>query len=250
MSCTEALHRKQPRPGEQVYELLGYHNENWDHPYRVVLVIVDNTKKGQQELFANYFFLATNYPNVESQIMKDTLPLELKSSPMKELSIQENRSGHAPVLSPREVLNHYRPRGAFEDRIGEWNALGVNLSLDDFYKNEVILLLSFLAFNLAGIIRGELESASDPRANPPSTPQGSGWDMGRVRNVGLKVGVVLYRGGRRLWFGLAQGLAPLWQAVMTRVARWRLLFPDTPHLRHPGFKPLPPYVFSTYTPRL
>jgi hypothetical protein len=34
---------------------------------------------------------------------------------------------------------HYRQRGTFQDRVGEWNALGVTLSQDSFAKNETTL---------------------------------------------------------------------------------------------------------------
>ncbi|MDR1533529.1 MAG: hypothetical protein LBU64_00290 [Planctomycetota bacterium] len=72
----------------------------------------------------------------------------------------------------RKLLGHYRQRGAFEDRLGKWNALGVNLSQNDFAKNEVTPLLSPLAANLLEILRGEMESAADPRLCPPCAQRG------------------------------------------------------------------------------
>lgn len=219
------LVRPQGRPPKEGYEyaieLTGYRNPKWNKSFRVILVVVDKPKDGQLSLAPEYFFLCTNWP-------------------------KESRS-------PEECLDHYRQRAVFEDRLGEWNNMRVKLSLDDFSKNEAILLLSLMAFNLMGIIRREAESAHDPRANPPHTPEGSGWDMGRTRNVLLKAGSVLVRSGRRLLFDLVEGLAPLWLAVLGRITRWHSL-PHEPFRARspilPDFMPLPAHAFRSYTPRL
>ena len=151
-------------------------------------------------------------------------------------------------MSPREVLTHYRKRGTFEDRLGEWNALGVNLSQDSFADNEVTLLLSMLAFNLMEILRSEMESAVDLRENPPHTPDCSGWDMGRFRSVMLKVGGKLSRASRRLWLDIAEGIAPLWQALLARIKKLR----PVERIKEPysSFMPPPAHAFSSYTPRM
>jgi len=54
------------------------------------------------------------------------------------------------------LVEHYRKRGTFEDRFGEFNAvIGPGLPAGSFEANETALLLKLLAFNLAGMIRGE-----------------------------------------------------------------------------------------------
>jgi hypothetical protein len=204
-----------------VLELDGYMNPKWNKQYRVILVIVDNPKNGILQLFPEYFFICTNWP--------------------------------AESLPPPLCLEHYRQRGTFEDRIGEWNALDVNLSLDDYAKNEVTLLLSLLAFNFLEIIRSEIESARDPRSNPPYTPDESGWDMNRLRNSSLKTGSILSHSGRRLWFALAIGLAPLWLAFTNRINRWKSVVKEHAHFnkpQRPKFMPLPIHAFPSYFPRL
>jgi len=218
------LVRPSGRPPKNGYEfaieLTGYINPGWDRQYRVILVVVDKPdKNGWLSLFPNYFFIATNWPD-ES-------------------------------MSPWRIVEHYRQRGTFEDRLGEWNALGVNLSQDSFEKNEATLLLSMLAFNLLEILRREIESATDIRLNPPAATD-SGWDMSRLRNILLKAGAVLSRGGRRLWFDLAEGIAPLWQSILERIRRWRKRESPIRHppTSHPGFAPLPGHAFLKYMPRL
>lgn len=208
-----------PREGyEFAVELAGYKNPDWDKEYRVILVVVDKPdKNGCLSLFPRYFFIATNWP--------------------------------AERMSAWELLEHYRRRGTFEDRLGEWNALGVTLSQDTFAKNEVTLLLSMLAFNLLEVLRGEMESATDPRQNPPYTPEEGGFDMVRFRNVVLKAGAVLARGARRLSFDLAEGIAPLWLALLDRLERWRQR--ELPDIPKPAFlMPPPSHAFLNFQPRM
>jgi len=101
---------------------------------------------GMRGLFPRYFFLVTNWWPEQ----KDSWAL----------------------------LEHYRKRGTFEDRLGEFNAvIGKGLSAASFEANEASLLLKLLAYNLAGMLRGELEDAS-----------GTGWDLKRVQQTVLKAG--------------------------------------------------------------
>jgi len=62
--------------------------------------------------------------------------------------------------------------------LGEFNGcVGNGLSAGAFEANETALLLKLLAFNLPGVVRGELEDAS-----------GNGWDLKRVQQTVLKTG--------------------------------------------------------------
>ena len=97
------LHRLPGRPPKEGYEYVielgSYQIESWRHAQRLLLVIVDrpDAKTGQLQLLPDYFFLVTNWPETQ-------------------------RSG-------QELLAHYRRRGTFEDRFGEFNgAIGPNLS--------------------------------------------------------------------------------------------------------------------------
>jgi len=142
---------------EFAVELGCYRAESWSRAYRVVLVVVDlpDAKTGMRELFPRYFFLVTNWP-------------------------EEQRGGWA-------LLEHYRKRGTFEDRLGEFNgAIGAGLSAGSFLANEASLLLKLLAFNLVGMLRGELEDAS-----------GCGWVLKRVQQTVLKAGARVVEHSRR-----------------------------------------------------
>jgi hypothetical protein len=119
------LNRAPGRPPKEGYEKaieLGDHRaESWRHPQRLILVVVDrpHPKTGQLELFPYSFFLVTSWKRQER--------------------------------NAEELLEHYRQRGTFEDRLGELSqAIAANLSSPTFKENEVTFLLSLLAFKRCG----------------------------------------------------------------------------------------------------
>ena len=116
----------------------------------------------------------------------------------------------AERMSAAALLEHYRKRGTFEDRLGELSAcVGNGLSANAFEANEASLLLKLLAFNLAGMIRGELEDSS-----------GAGWDLKRVQRTVLRAGAKVARRSRRLLVDVSRAVGALWGRVLERVARW------------------------------
>ncbi len=165
---------------ELAIELGTYRAASWSRPYRLVLVIIDlpDPRTGLRELFPHYFFLITNHP--------------------------------ADRMNAWALLEHYRRRGTFEDRLGEFNAcVGNGLSAERFDTNEAALLLKLLAVNLAGIVRAELEDTS-----------GNGWDLGRVQRTMLKTGAKVVKHAGRLLVDISRAAGVLWQRVLERVARW------------------------------
>lgn len=172
-----------PKEGyERVVELGEHKAETWKHAQRLVLVIVDkpDPKTGQLEFWPYYFFLVTNWETEEK--------------------------------SAWELLEHYRCRGTFEDRIGELSqAVSANLSSPTFRENEVTFLLSLLAFNLVSMLRGELEVSC-----------GTGWDMRRVQTSVLKAGARVVTKSRRLFVDVAAAVLPLWRRLFRRLERWKI----------------------------
>jgi len=170
-----------PKDGTEFAVDLGeYRADNWTRAYRLVLVVIDlpDPKTGLRELFPHHFFLITNWP--------------------------------AERRGPWQLLEHYRKRGTFEDRLGEFNGcVGNGLSADSFEANEASLLLKLLAFNLVGIVRGELEDSS-----------GNGWDMRRVQQTVLKAGARVTEHGRRIVVDVAKAAGVLWSRVLGRVKQW------------------------------
>jgi hypothetical protein len=188
LDALAAAHLQRP-PGrplkdgdEFAVELGAYQAGEWTRPYRVVLVVIDlpDPQTGLRELFPHYFFLVTNWR-------------------------AKQRSGW-------ELVEHYRKRGTFEDRLGEFNgAIGNGLSGGSFAANEVSLLLKLLAFNLMGMLRGELEDAS-----------GCGWDLKRVQQTVLKAGARIVEHGRRVLVDVARAAGVLWERLLARIERWWL----------------------------
>jgi hypothetical protein len=172
-----------PREGYQyVVELGPYRAESWAFAQRLILVVVDrpDPKSGQLFLEPDYFFLVTNYQ-------------------------EEQLDGDA-------CLEHYRKRGTFEDRLGEFNqAISTPLSSPEFCENEATFLLCLLAFNLMNLPRVELEDAV-----------GGCWDLTRFRNYVLKAGGRVVKHSRRLIVHLAQAVVGFWDHVVERIASWRL----------------------------
>ena len=165
---------------EFAFDLGDYQAGTWTRPYRLILVIIDlpDPKTGLRQLFPDSFFLITNWR-------------------------REERRAWA-------LLEHYRRRGTFEDRFGEFNAaIGGGLPAGSFETNETTLLLQLLAFNLVGMVRGELEDGSE-----------NGWDVKRVQETVLRAGARVAKHGRRLMVDVAKAAGVLWGRVLDGVRRW------------------------------
>lgn len=195
-----------PKEGyENLIELGAYRAESWRHAQRLLLVVVDrpDKKTGQLDLFPKHFFLIVGWQ-----------PEELDSA---------------------AALAHYRQRGTFEDRLGEFQqAIGPRLSHDDFQANEALLRLSLLAFNLASLLRLEYEDAA-----------GSCCDLGRFQRDVLKAGGRIVRRARRLVLYVAQVVTPFWRRLIERLRSWslprRIPAPVGPHAR--DWLPPPSHAF-------
>jgi hypothetical protein len=165
---------------EFAIDLGDYQAARWRRPYRVVLVVIDrpDPTTGQRSLFPHTFFLVTNWPRAQRTAWR--------------------------------LVEHYRSRGTFEDRLSEFNAcVGGSLSQRSFLANEASLLVKLLAFNLAGMVRGELEAES-----------GNGWDLKRVQQTVLKAGARVVKRSRRLLVNVAAAAGVLWDRVLRRIRRW------------------------------
>ena len=201
-----AEHVKRPpgRPPEGGYEYtveLGrYQIDSWKHAQRLILVVVDqpDPHTGQLNLMPRWFFLVTNWP-------------------------ESSRSADG-------LLGHYRKRGTFEDRLGEFNeSIGVHLSSQGFKENEATMLLALLAFNLNTICRNELEDSV-----------GGCWDMLRFIQSVLKVGGRLVKHSRRLVMRIAESAQPLWSRLTGRLEAWQVT-PAKPNSTS-GFMPPPDHA--------
>ena len=129
--------------------------------------------------------------------------------------------------SADELLAHYRKRGTFEDRLGEFNeTIGVHLSSQGFKANEATMLLALLAFNLNTICRNELEDSV-----------GGSWDLQRFVLFMLKVGGEVVKHSRRLVVRIAESAEPLWCHLASRLSSWRAIDAAAPKLT--GFTPPP-----------
>ncbi len=210
--AAEHLSRPPGRPPaggyEDVIELGSYQADSWEHAQRLILVVVDQPDRatGQLNLMPRYFFLVTNWD-------------------------ETSRGGE-------QILAHYRRRGTFEDRLGEFNsAIGVHLSHRSFKENEATMLLALLAFNLTTICRNELEDSV-----------GGCWDLTRFQLFVLKVGAEIVKHSRRLVMRIADSAAPLWSRLIGRIEAWAARADRSP--RPSGFMPPPSHAHLTEVLRM
>jgi len=195
-----------PKGGyEDVIELGLHRAESWKHPQRLLLVIVDRPDPitGQLNLLPDYFFLVAGWQREE--------------------------------LDGPAALEHYRQRGTFEDRLGEFQqAIRPRLSHDDFDANEALLRLSLLAFNLASMLRLEYEATT-----------GCGCDLGRFQRDMLKAGGRVVKGSHRLKLYVARVVVPFWELLVTCLQRWKLpsRFPRPRGPRSRDWMPPPRHAF-------
>jgi hypothetical protein len=195
-----------PQEGyEKLVELGRYQAQTWKHSQRLVLVVVDrpDPKTGQLNLLPDYFFLVVGWAKEE--------------------------------LDAPAALAHYRRRGTFEDRLGEFQqAIGPRLSHDIFAANEALLLLSLLAFNLVSMLRIEYEDGA-----------GSCFDLGRFQRDVLKAGARVVKHSRRLVLHVAKVVTFFWQRLWGRLDRWKLprRFPQPQGPRVRAWMPPPRHAF-------
>ncbi len=192
-----------PEGYEKVIELGKHRAKSWKHAQRLILVVIDkpDSKTGQLDLLPRYFFLVTNWPKT--------------------------------LRSGEEVLAHYRRRGTFEDRLGEFNeVIGPHLSSREFVENEVTMLLALLAFNMTTMLRNEFEAAV-----------GGSWDLHRFQQLVLRAGGRVVKGARRLWLHVEESVSSFWKVMIRQIGQLRLASQwSSPHgTRRRDWVPPPPH---------
>ena len=188
---------------QKIVELGKYQAQDWQYAQRVVLVVIDepDAETGQLALFPRFFFLVTNWR-------------------------EQQRSAS-------ELLEHYRRRGTFEDRLGEFNqTIGAHLSSPNFKENEATFFLALLAYNLTSICRNELEDAV-----------GGCWDLRRFQQFVFRVGGLCVKKSGRLIMRIAQSAQSLWRQLASCLQAWALPAELARRLnRQVGFTPPPPHA--------
>ena len=195
-----------PKEGyEDVIELGQYQATTWRHSQRLLLVVIDrpDPTTGQLKLFPDHFFLVVGWKPDE--------------------------------LDGPSAVEHYRRRGTFEDRLGEFQqAIGPHLPHAEFHENETVLRLAMLAFNLASILRLEYEHKA-----------GSCLDLGRFQRDVLKAGGRVVKHARRLVLHVAQVVLPFWSRLIDCMSRWKLpgRFPRPRGPQRRRWRPAPDHAF-------
>ena len=183
-----------PREGRVWCHELRYRAESWEHPRRVVLVVLERPG----ELFLDYFWLITNLKR--NRYSGARLLGLYRMRGKAEGHMGEFMDVLAPALSSAaRAKSHYR--GRILEAVSKPEEAGVRA------QNETLLLLNLLAYELLHAGRCVMERAT-----------GVGWSLRRLRERVLRVASRVVRHGRRLTFVIAQDAAPDWQRLWGKLA--------------------------------
>ena len=188
------LHRPPGRPPAEPriwFHEMSYRAETWSRARRVVLVVLER----QEELFLHHFWLITNWP-----------PEQVGANPLLEMYRERGTAeGHMGelmnVLEPA-LSSSPRPKSHYRGAAIEEHAP----SEDSFERNEALLMLNVLAYNLMHAARLSLEEAT-----------GEGWSLRRLRERVLRVAGRVLLHGRRAILIIATQTAALWNALWSRL---------------------------------
>ena len=183
-----------PREGRVWCHELHYQADSWEHPRRVVLVVLERPG----ELFLDYFWLITNLKRHRYSGARLLGLYRMRGK--AEGHMGEFMDVLAPALSSAaRAKSHYR--GRLLEAVSEPQEAGVRA------QNETLLLLNLLAYELLHAGRCVMEQAT-----------GTGWSLRRLRERILRVASRVVRHGRRLTFVIAQDAAPDWQRLWGKLA--------------------------------
>lgn len=169
-----------------------YQAGTWSRARRVVLVVLERT--GQAEL--DHFWLITNW--TETQMDGPALLAMYRERGTAEGYMGELMDVLRPALSSSP-----RPKSNYRGKTLEMPVSPI----DAFARNEVILLLNALAYNLAHAARVQMETATN-----------EGWSLRRFRERILRPAARLLVHSRRVTVVLGEVAASLWHALWPRLA--------------------------------
>lgn len=173
------------------YGELTYQARSWSRPRRIVVVKVQE----QGELFANSFYLVTDMP--ADEVPAAELLALYRRRGRAENFMGEWKSGLHPLLSSNNrTKRHYR---------GEQPAERAQ-PVDAFANNEVILLLSMLAYQLTHALRALQEDAT-----------GRTHSIVQFRERVMKVAARVLLSARRITVVVPAAACRYWQPLLARL---------------------------------
>jgi hypothetical protein len=189
------LHRPAgPKPTEPrtwTHEMT-YQAKSWSRPRRVVLVVLER----EDELFLHHFWLITSWATEQ----KDGASL---LQMYRERGTAEGHMGELMSVLQPALSSSPRPKSHYRGSPLESRPA----SEDSFERNEVLLVLSALAYNLMHAARLELEQATS-----------QGWSLKRLRERVLRVAARVLMHGRRATLVISLQAATLWDVLWSRLS--------------------------------
>jgi hypothetical protein len=186
-----------PKEPRTWFHELTYQAKSWSRPRRVVLVTLE--RPGQ--LFLDHFWLITNW---SAEQMDGSALLEM----YRGRGTAEGHMGELMDVLRPALSSSARPKNHYRDH----KLTPPARSVDAFARNEVILLLNALAYNIAHAGRVLMESAT-----------GEGWSLRRFRERVLRVAARVVVHGRRATLILGESSTKLWNALWSKLALFRAI---------------------------
>jgi hypothetical protein len=164
-----------------------YQAKSWSCPRRVVCVVLEKP----DELLLNHFWLITNMEAADK-------PAEVLLPLYRERGKAEGHMGEfMDVLAPA-LSSAARSKSNYRGR----NMISWPNTCDAFARNEAILLMNLLAYQVAHAGRCLMEKATD-----------DGWSLRRFRERLLKAAARVLLHGRRVTVVIAETAAKYWNAL-------------------------------------
>ena len=197
-----AAYRKRPagRPPQEPREWyvdLSYQAGTWLQPRRVILVVTEQTNDDQPRAF----YLVTSIAE-EAKSAEEILAL-YRERGTAESHMGELKSRLAPALSATP-----RPKSQYAGQPVP-RAVDPPTDIDAFARNEAVLKLNLLAYQLLHTTRTAMEVTT-----------GAGVSLHRLHRAVLVNGARFVRSGRRLTMVIERRFADLWQALLNQLDRW------------------------------
>jgi hypothetical protein len=191
---TRPVGRPPQEPRTWFYEMT-YKAEPWSHARRVVLVTIE--RSGQHLL--DHFWLITNWT---AEQMDGAVLLDM----YRERGTAEGHMGELMDVLHPALSSSSRSKSHYQGKVPRRRSPPI----DAFARNEVILILNALAYNIAHAGRVLMETATD-----------QGWSLRRFRERVLRVAGRIVVHSRRAILVLGEEPTKLWHALWPRIASFQ-----------------------------
>jgi hypothetical protein len=197
-----APYRRRPagRPPEEPREWcldLSYQAGSWAQPRRIILVVTEQTDGDHPRAF----YLVTSIAE-EAKSAEEILQL------YRERGTAEGHMGEVKAFLAPALSSSPRPKSQYAGA-PVYRAVDPPTAIDPFARNEAVLKLNLIAYQLLHVARTAMETAT-----------GTGVSLHRLQRTVLTTSARFVRSGRRLSMIIERRFADFWQTILAQLDRW------------------------------